>query len=120
MAKAERIIMRLSDYRLDATNEASLQRQVHELVSEICECRPEVRLNSRDRIDFLADSGVGIECKVKGSAASVVSQLLRYAESDQVNELILVTSKRLHLAMPPFQDGELLGKPLFGVWVHAF
>jgi hypothetical protein len=67
----------------------------------------EVKLNATDRIDFLVGT-VGIECKVDGSKNAVASQLLRYAESDRISGLILVTIRNTHR----FGGTELLGKPL--------
>lgn len=71
------------------------------------EIEREVILSPRDRIDILAGR-VGIEVKVAGQAASVVRQLERYAESDRVDELVLVTSRVRHLAVP----SEIGGKPV--------
>ena len=60
----------------------------------------EVVLGPRDRIDFLAGT-VGIEVKVAGSPARVAAQLLRYAHSDRVDALVLITTRRKHRALPP-------------------
>ncbi|MGH2878927.1 MAG: hypothetical protein ACRDK4_04880 [Solirubrobacteraceae bacterium] len=65
----------------------------------------EVRLSARDRIDLLVGR-VGIEVKVAGSPGSVANQLLRYAKSDRIDGLVLVTSRVRHLA--PM----VLGKPI--------
>ncbi len=109
----------LSDYRFDYSTEAKMQEQVYSLLLPIVDCRREVILSPRDRIDLLTDCGIGIECKVKGSAPVIVGQLLRYAEHDAVKALILVTSKRLHLTSELFREQAVLGKPLFGLWVGA-
>ena len=58
-------------------------------------------------IDFLAGD-VGIEVKIKGSAADAFRQLKRYAESDRIGSLILVTSKAM--ALPPRVLGKRLTK----------
>lgn len=55
----------------------------------------EVVLSPRDRIDFLAGS-TGIEVKVKGSAPLVLAQLIRYAHSDVIDRLVLVTNRNAH------------------------
>lgn len=60
---------------------------------------------------------IAIECKIKGSATSVMAQLARYAESVQVDDVILVTSRRNHLASEVFREGVILGKPLAGIWI---
>lgn len=64
----------------------------------------EVRLNARDRIDLLAGT-VGIEVKVAGDARRVDRQLERYAASDRVDALILVTNRCRHRP-PPRIDGK--------------
>lgn len=106
----------LSGHRIAYSTEDVMQSQVYSLLLPIVECQREVRLSARDRIDLLTACGIGIECKVKGSPAAIVGQLLRYAESDQVKMLVLVTSKRTHLATELFREKEILGKPLYGVW----
>lgn len=66
----------------------------------------EVRLDNRSRIDLLVDR-VGIEVKVAGKTRSVLSQLQRYAWSDRLDGLVLVTGCVRH-RFPP----KLCGKPL--------
>jgi hypothetical protein len=56
----------------------------------------EVRLRARDRIDLLVDGRVGVEIKIDGATRRVLSQLRRYAEHDQVAELVLVTRCARH------------------------
>lgn len=107
----------LSRYNIGYATEAIMQEHVHELLSSIVACSREVSLSTRDRIDVLTECGIGIECKIKGSPSAIVSQLLRYAEHDRIKALILVTSKRTHLATACFQEKQILGKPLIGVWV---
>lgn len=108
----------IGEYRIAATNEHQLHRIIEQiLIGNSFLFSSEVRLSVRDRIDILTDGGIGIEIKTKGSAASVAAQLLRYAECDQVQALILVTSKRLHLTTGFFREKEILGKPLVGIWV---
>lgn len=61
---------------------------------------PEVRLTARDRIDFLVDR-VGVEVKIKGTADALHRQLLRYAASDQLDELLVITTVPQHRSLPP-------------------
>lgn len=68
---------------------------------------PEVRLAPRDRIDFVVDR-VGIEVKIKGPRDTLHRQLLRYAESALLDELLVVTTCRGHRGLPT----EVGGKPL--------
>lgn len=109
----------LTSHRIASGTEDVMQWQIFQLLSPTVECEREVRLSARDRIDILTACGIGIECKIKGSPASVMSQLLRYAESDRVKSLILVTSKRTHLASQLFKEKQILGKPLIGIWLGA-
>jgi hypothetical protein len=67
----------------------------------------EVAIDAESRIDFLV-RGIGIECKVAGSVATIAPQLLRYLESPSVHALLLVTTKRAHARL----EGEPLGKRL--------
>lgn len=55
----------------------------------------EHRLGGRDRIDFMFET-IGLEVKVDGSPALVLKQLHRYAQSDEVAGLVLVTSRLRH------------------------
>ena len=61
----------------------------------------EVRLSKKDRIDFLVDGGLGVELKVAMSAASVLRQLHRYAEHEEIAALLLVTRCASHCRLPP-------------------
>ena len=64
--------------------------------------------------DFFCD-GVCLEVKVDGSAAAVLRQLFQYAESKEVRELILVTTKSKHGTMP----SQIIGKPLTTVVISV-
>lgn len=68
------------------------------------EAEREVRLSRRDRVDFLV-ADVGVEVKVKGATAAVEQQLRRYAESDRIRALVLVTSCARHAAIARELDG---------------
>lgn len=56
----------------------------------------EVRLSLRDRIDLLVDGCVGVEVKIAGIPSSVERQMRRYAESDRLTGLVLVTNRARH------------------------
>lgn len=107
----------LTTHRIAFSTEDIMQQQIYQLLLPTVDCRREVRLSGRDRIDLLTACGIGVECKIKGSPSSIVAQLLRYAESDEVKSLILVTSKRTHLTSELFRENECLGKPLHGIWI---
>lgn len=69
----------------------------------------EVRLSPGNRIDFLCDGGLGIECKARARKREVFRQLERYAAEDAISALILVTGTALGL------PADIAGKPLFYV-----
>jgi hypothetical protein len=71
----------------------------------------EVRLTPRNRIDFFVAGGTGIEVKVDGSLSALVRQLHRYAELENVRELVVVTSLIRLSRLPP----DLCGKPITAV-----
>lgn len=58
------------------------------------------RIKTTDRIDFMV-SRVGVELKLRESASNVIRQLYRYAASNAVGALVLVTtSRQLAAGMP--------------------
>lgn len=67
----------------------------------------EVRLDSHNRIDLLVER-IGIEVKVAGKPDAVLAQVTRYAQSELVDGLILVTTRMRH-RLPP----EINGKPVY-------
>lgn len=79
--------------------------------------RREVDLGEHGRIDFLIDSdqGIGLEVKVDGSLTAVTRQIHRYAQSEHVGVIILVTSKLTHDHMPVTMNGkQVYVVPLIG------
>jgi hypothetical protein len=77
-----------SEYDLQAGIAAALE-------GEGLNVHREVRLGASDRIDVLVDR-VGIEVKVAGSTEAAVRQCTRYLQSDQLDDVILVTSRARH------------------------
>ena len=75
----------------------------------------ERRLSARDRPDFMVGR-IAVELKIKGSTASVIRQLSRYAESEEVDELVLVTTMAQHRRMPP----TINDKPVAVLWISPF
>lgn len=91
------------------TDEAPLQRRCGALLTAAgIPWAAEVRLSARDRIDLLGGrtGRVGIECKVRGSPAAILAQLLRYAEAPEVGALVLVSTRSVRL--PDTVGGKLL------------
>lgn len=80
----------------------------------------EHRFDGQNRIDFLLpDHRVGIECKIAGSPAEVLPQLMRYADREEIGTLILVTGRiQLSRSMPAIvRDKPLIVVPL---WNNCF
>ena len=113
----ERLARLLRSYRFRHTSEDALQRAIVQvLTNEGIPFEREVKLGPKDRIDFMLPGGVGIELKVKGSATNVARQLQRYAKSDRITALVLVTS-RLQAGV---QLDAYLGKPVHVVNIQSF
>jgi len=108
---ADEVAAVVCKHRFRVDDEEELQCCISEALFKYgVEHQREVRLNDRDRIDFLTTAGVGIEVKTKGSPTQIARQLSRYTESEQVKELLLITTKATHRARLP---DELHGKPLY-------
>ena len=96
-------------------NEKDLQQGVFLVLTGLgLTFTPEYRITPRDRIDFITDTGIGIECKSDDSSggttlASVTRQLMQYALSPMVTELILITTMSKHRDLPEIMND----KPLF-------
>lgn len=104
----DELFQSLAGYKLPFGVEQRLQDALEAVLIDLgITFEREVTLRKGDRIDFLVGS-IGIECKVDGSMNTVASQLLRYAESDRISGLILVTTRNTHR----FGVNELLSKPL--------
>jgi hypothetical protein len=98
-------------------NEKDLQIGVASILSQFGDFQSEVWLNPKDRIDFLIQ-GIGVEVKCNDSAggvslSSVTRQLWRYAQSDRIQSLILVTTRSKHVDLPSI----ILKKPLTVIYL---
>lgn len=111
----EQVALLLKQTRLRFGTEAALQDDIEKLLTAqgIKHVR-EFRIG-RGAIDFRLDCGIGLECKVDGSVASITPQLMTYAESPTIQGLLLVTSK----ARMRYTVNTLRGKPFGVVWVGA-
>lgn len=111
--------LRGRDYERIA-RESDLQIQVERrLRLANLEFRSQVQLDAssdRDRVDVLCGS-VAIELKTSGVVSTVLAQLERYAQSDLVTELLLVTTRAAHLKLRGLCL--LHGKPLYVVHVSS-
>lgn len=106
---AQEIIRLLSGVRFPLSTEKLLQAAIEEEFDAAgVEHSREHRLSTEDIIDFLVGV-IGIECKLKGSRRDHYRQLDRYAQHDEISELILVTN------VPTGMPAKINGKA-----VHVF
>lgn len=105
---ARRIASLIERSAIDVTTELAAQRDICEaLERDGLDVEAEVPLSSRDRIDLLAGT-VGIEVKIRaGRRREIFRQLERYAESDQIEALVLASGGSW-----PRSISEVKGKPL--------
>ncbi len=81
---------------IPVTTERKMQQAVEDLLRDHkAAYSRESKIGVRDRIDFLCDR-VGIETKIAGSYVEVACQLLRYAESPEIDSIILITNRATH------------------------
>jgi len=101
------LVRLLRSFKIPCGTEERMQSEIEKILkSSGVEFEREFVISARDRIDFKVGP-VGIECKIDGSPAKVLSQLLRYAEDSRIEELILVSSRHTHR----FAVSSLGGKP---------
>lgn len=110
-------------FRFRYKNEKELQAGVFQALTSLeIPFVPEYALSPQDRIDFFVPGeGIGVEVKTNDSRggaglAAVTRQLWRYAKSDEVKSLILLTTRAKHRELP----AEILGKPVLVVYLNSF
>ena len=114
--RMEQVVALLSGYRIPQATERKLQDGIATLLAGAgIAFKREYRLTGRDKPDFLLLPDVCLEVEIEGAAADVERQLLRYAASEQVAALLLVTTRRAHGVMPRV----LMGKPLMTLCVGS-
>jgi len=86
--------------RFSLEDEKVLQAEIEkELIEFNIPYEREVYLdgNIKNQIDFVLFGNIGMEVKIKGNKANVYRQCARYCACDQINQLILITSKSFYL-----------------------
>ena len=79
------------------SSEAEIQDQIEFVLQHYgIPYEREVDLGSLGRIDFIVNGNIGLEVKIAGPKNTVARQLLRYAESDRIDQLVLATTKAVH------------------------
>lgn len=100
------VLQALAGKRFIESDEASLQAGIAlALESAGVVFEREVRLSEHDRVDFLIDR-TALEVKVDGSLSAVTRQLHRYAQSERVAEIVLVTTRMQHSRLPLALNGK--------------
>ena len=96
------------------TDETSLQEKIGALLASkgIGHVR-EYRLSPKDRVDFMVGP-IALEVKIASRSVEVERQLERYAQSPEVEELVLLTSRSAHRGGIP---NTLNGKPVYVVYL---
>lgn len=93
--------------------ERDLQDDLEEVLQHYrLEFSREHHLDPRSVIDFRIGR-IGVECKVAGSPQEVLRQCRRYLKFDELDGLLLVTSRAQHR----WGISDLGGKPFGVVWV---
>ncbi len=92
-AEVKEIFTVLKNHRILLSNEKAVQSEIEELfIKKGIAHRREYILDDDNIIDFLLDSGVGIEVKIKGQKRAMYKQCLRYSQFEEIKDIILVTS----------------------------
>lgn len=122
MKTTEELARGLGLYSFRYKNEKELQEGVALALAAMgAAFEAEVKLTVTERIDFLVVEGIGVEIKTNDSRggaglSAVTRQLWRYAKDDRIKSLVLVTTRSKHRDLPR----EILGKPLFVVYLNPF
>lgn len=104
MTAFDAIVGVLRPLRLSLSDELRLHAQMAEAFDTAgLPYEREVRLSSRDRIDFMFGT-VGVEVKINGSKREIYRQLERYAEHDRITALLLVIN--VPMGLPPTINGK--------------
>lgn len=102
----------IAHFRFNYANEADLQRGIEQaLLGGDFSFERELRLDDLGRLDFFVDGELVIETKIGGSAADLMRQVSRYAQSGKVVGILVVTDRASHRLPESFN-----GKP---VLVHS-
>lgn len=96
----------ISGHRYSFRTEDQLQAQIATVLDGAgIAAKREVRITEKDRLDFLAGS-IAIEVKIGSTRPQVLAQIHRYAQSDRISAIILVSRKQRHLDMPDTLNGK--------------
>lgn len=95
------LLENLAGSKLGLTNETAAQDSIEEMLKRMgVGYEREASLSSKDRIDFLVEGKIGIEVKVSGSLTEVTRQVARYLDHDEVEGVVLVSTRPNHAQVP--------------------
>lgn len=93
MNKVEEILTAIKSRSLPITTEKELQVEIEKLLIEKgIDHQREYRLDKSNIVDFFID-GIAVEVKIKSPAKKMYRQCERYCQFDEVEALILLTSR---------------------------
>jgi hypothetical protein len=100
---SEHIARILSRLTFEYRNERDLQIAIYGALTGVgMASEREYRLSAQDRIDFYLEFfHVGIEVKVGGNVSTLIRQLTRYAQSEEIDALVVVTNRAKHASEMP-------------------
>lgn len=105
----EQVLQALSKLRIGvAIEEQDIQLEIAQVFSEadIPYCR-EYKLGPGNRIDFLTQSGIGVEVKkAKPNRTRLVDQINRYAEYKKVKAVVIVVETSLRIPVTKTANGK--------------
>lgn len=110
MTDVDTVARMIATTRFHAADEAALQAGIAQVLGVLdlagVPVQREVRLTRRERIDFLVGR-LGIEVKVRGSVHDVRRQLVRYAATGALDEILLISTHVLHGQFHGTEVGDL-------------
>lgn len=108
MLDIQQILLPLSKARFNLAWEKQFQDEVEQVLKDIAvPFNREYKLKPGQRIDFLVNGSIGIECKIKGNAKQIYRQCRDYCENDIIKEFIILTNRSMGFPK------ELHGKPCY-------
>jgi hypothetical protein len=103
-----KLAKQLEGFRYNMANEKQVQLGVANALEILGVTADREVCVSCGRLDFLTEEGTAIEVKLHGTTNDLLRQLQRYAQLDEVKELLVVTTRH-RLAQLPMT---LSGKPV--------
>lgn len=112
---AEELAGLLTSHGFRFQDEAELQSGIQQVLAGAdIRFQREVDIGRKDRIDFLVEPRIGLEVKIRCGLSDMTRQLHRYAQSDQVDAIVLATTSRRFLSLVPRR---LNDKPIVVAWL---